>query len=46
MDKSKRTILVTGATGKQEFESDAAFDRVRNKVFEAEAVGQGEKRRQ
>lgn len=37
-----RVALRTGAAGKQEFESDAAFDRVRGKVLEAEAAGQGE----
>lgn len=37
-----RLALRTGANGKQEFESDAAFDRVRNKVAEAEAMGQGQ----
>jgi phage shock protein A len=37
-----RVALRTGAAGKQEFESDAAFDRVRGKVLAAEAAGQGE----
>jgi phage shock protein A len=37
-----RVALRTGAAGKQEFESDVAFDRVRGKVLEAEAAGQGE----
>jgi len=37
-----RLAMRAGADGKQEFESDAAFDRVRNKVFEAEALGQGQ----
>jgi phage shock protein A len=37
-----RVALKTGATGKQEFESDAAFDRLHSKVIEAEAAGQGQ----
>ncbi|HEY1950175.1 MAG TPA: PspA/IM30 family protein [Bryobacteraceae bacterium] len=37
-----RVAQRTGAAGRQELESDAAFDRVRGKVFEAEAAGQGE----
>ena len=36
-----RVALRTGAGGKQEFESDAAFDRLHAKVIEAEAAGQG-----
>jgi phage shock protein A len=37
-----RVALRTGATGKREFESDAAFNRLHTKVIEAEAAGQGE----
>jgi phage shock protein A len=37
-----RLALRTGAAGKREFESDAALDRMRTKVFEAEAAGQAE----
>lgn len=37
-----RLAMRAGVSGTQEFEHDAALDRVRSKVFEVEAAGQGE----